>query len=75
MKRYLEQPVKPGRAKPRLQDMYHRSIPEAAWLVLRWCVASCTAHLEELVSEDDMVQNMGMPFHLTPRHRLIYIGS
>ncbi|KAI0824358.1 hypothetical protein BC628DRAFT_1379076 [Trametes gibbosa] len=57
IKRYLEQPRKPGRAKPRLQDM-DRTIPEAAWLVLRWCVASCTAHLEELVSEDEKVKNM-----------------
>ncbi|KAI0367123.1 hypothetical protein BV20DRAFT_1091315 [Pilatotrama ljubarskyi] len=57
MKRHLEQPRKPGRAKPRLQDI-NRAIPEAAWLVLRWCVASCTAHLEELQSEDEKVKNM-----------------
>ncbi|KAI0350812.1 hypothetical protein OH77DRAFT_1570284 [Trametes cingulata] len=57
LKRHLEQPRKPGRAKPRLQDI-DRSILEAVWLVLRWCVASCTAHLEELQSEDEKVKNM-----------------
>ncbi|KAI0773052.1 hypothetical protein BD413DRAFT_538699, partial [Trametes elegans] len=58
LKRHLEQPRKPGHAKPRLQDV-DRSIPDAAWLVLRWCVASCTAYLEELQSDDEKVKNMG----------------
>lgn len=58
LKRHLEQPRRPGHAKPRLQDI-DRVVPEAAWLVLRWCVASCTAHLEELHSEDEKVKNMG----------------
>lgn len=58
LKRHLEQPHKPGRAKPRLQDI-DRSIPEAVWLILRWCVASCTAHLEELKSDEEKVKNMG----------------
>ncbi|OSC99575.1 hypothetical protein PYCCODRAFT_1446686 [Trametes coccinea BRFM310] len=57
LKRHLEQPHKPGRAKPRLQDI-DRSIPEAVWLILRWCVASCTAHLEELKSDEEKVKNM-----------------
>ncbi len=58
LKRHLQEPRKPGHAKPRLQDI-DRVVPEAAWLVLRWCVASCTAHLEELYSEDEKVKNMG----------------
>ncbi|KAH9895584.1 hypothetical protein C8Q73DRAFT_688553 [Cubamyces lactineus] len=56
MKRHLEQPLKSGRARPRLRDM-NPSIPEDAWLVLRWVVASCTAYLEELQSEEK-VKNM-----------------
>ncbi|TFK84836.1 hypothetical protein K466DRAFT_526791 [Polyporus arcularius HHB13444] len=58
IKKHLEQPRKAGRAKPRLQDI-DKSVPEAAWSVLRWCVASCTAHLEELQSEEEQVKNMG----------------
>ncbi|RPD55194.1 hypothetical protein L227DRAFT_579837 [Lentinus tigrinus ALCF2SS1-6] len=58
IKRHLEQPRKAGRAKPRLQDV-DKTVPEAAWSVLRWCVASCTAHLEELQSEEDQVKNIG----------------
>ncbi|KAI9060756.1 hypothetical protein FKP32DRAFT_1613420 [Trametes sanguinea] len=57
LKRHLEQPRKPGRARPRLQD-FDRSIPEAVWLILRWCVASCTAHLEELKSDEEKIKNM-----------------
>ncbi|KAI0628025.1 hypothetical protein C8Q77DRAFT_1151557 [Trametes polyzona] len=62
LKRHLEQPRKPGRAKPRLQDI-DRTIPEAAWLILRWCVASCTAYLEELRSDDEKVKNMDPSWH------------
>ncbi|KAI0708751.1 hypothetical protein C8T65DRAFT_649990 [Cerioporus squamosus] len=58
MKKHLQQPRKAGRAKPRLQDL-DKAVPGAAWSVLRWCVASCTAHLEELQSEDDQVKNIG----------------
>ncbi|KAI0643473.1 hypothetical protein C8Q79DRAFT_979163 [Trametes meyenii] len=57
LKRHLEQPRKPGRARLRLQDIDPK-IPDAAWLVLRWIVASCTAHLEELQSDDEKVKNM-----------------
>ena len=59
MKRYLEQPLRSGRARPRLKDM-SPSISEDAWLVLRWIVASCTAYLEELQSDGEKVKNMGM---------------
>ncbi|KAI0750412.1 hypothetical protein C8Q74DRAFT_1309949 [Fomes fomentarius] len=58
LRKYLQQPRKVGRAKPRLQDV-DKAIPEAAWSILRWCVASCTAHLEELQSEDEQVKNIG----------------
>ncbi|KAI0668099.1 hypothetical protein C8Q78DRAFT_1099205 [Trametes maxima] len=57
LKRHLEQPRKPGRARLRLQDI-DPNIPAVAWLVLRWIIASCTAHLEELQSDDEKVKNM-----------------
>ncbi|OCH92005.1 hypothetical protein OBBRIDRAFT_791754 [Obba rivulosa] len=57
MKAHLEQNPKPGRAKPKLKDI-DPTIPDAAWLILRWCIASCTAHLEELRAEEDLVQNI-----------------
>ena len=60
MKKHLEQPRSAGRAKQRLQDI-DRTIPDAAWSVLRWVVASCTAHLEELTSEEEQVKNIGAP--------------
>ncbi len=58
LKKHLQQPRKVGRARPRLQDV-DKTIPEAAWSILRWCVASCTAHLEQLQSEDEQVKNIG----------------
>ena len=58
MKKHLEQPRSAGRAKQRLQDI-DRTIPDAAWSVLRWVVASCTAHLEELTSDEEQVKNIG----------------
>ncbi|EMD36029.1 hypothetical protein CERSUDRAFT_156784 [Gelatoporia subvermispora B] len=61
MKAYLEQKVKPGKAKPKLRDI-DSFIPEASWVILRWCISSCTAHLEELTSEEDLVQNIGKPY-------------
>ncbi|KAG5647979.1 hypothetical protein DXG03_007013 [Asterophora parasitica] len=47
MKKHLERKVKAGKAKPRLKDLDLNVLP-AAWSILRWCVASCTAHLEEI---------------------------
>ncbi|KAI8977714.1 hypothetical protein BD414DRAFT_516981 [Trametes punicea] len=49
LKRHLERPRTPGRAKPRLRDI-DPTIPRAAWLVLRWC---------ELQSNEEKVMNMG----------------
>ena len=58
MKKHLERQRKPGQAKPNLKGM-DKMIPDAAWSVLRWCVASCTAHLEELREEHEVVKNIG----------------
>ncbi|OBZ72871.1 Poly [ADP-ribose] polymerase 6 [Grifola frondosa] len=62
IKKYLDKPTKAGITKPRLRNM-DASVPEASWLILRWVVASCTSHIEELHSEEDRVQNIG-EFHL-----------
>ncbi|KAJ6550837.1 hypothetical protein DFH09DRAFT_1039150 [Mycena vulgaris] len=53
MKRHLERKVKPGKSKPRLKEMDDGKVLPAAWFVLRWCVASCTAYLEEMSSADE----------------------
>ncbi|KAJ7187359.1 hypothetical protein C8R46DRAFT_880049 [Mycena filopes] len=53
MKRHLERKVKPGKSKPRLKEMENGTVLPAAWKVLRWCVASCTAYLEEMSSSED----------------------
>ncbi|KAM5545525.1 hypothetical protein V8D89_000563 [Ganoderma adspersum] len=58
MKKHLEQARTAGRAKPRLQDI-DKTIPHAAWSVLRWIVGSCTAHLEELTDDEGRVKNIG----------------
>ncbi|PCH39035.1 hypothetical protein WOLCODRAFT_141073 [Wolfiporia cocos MD-104 SS10] len=57
MKKHLEKFSSRGMMRPKLKDL-DRAIPEAAWMVLRWCVASCTAHLEELVSPEDRLRNV-----------------
>ncbi|KAJ7641952.1 hypothetical protein FB45DRAFT_1054322 [Roridomyces roridus] len=53
MKRHLERKVKPGKSKPRLQELGNGAILPAAWYILRWCVASCTAYLEEMASSEN----------------------
>ncbi|KAG1726823.1 hypothetical protein EDB19DRAFT_1751380 [Suillus lakei] len=58
MKKHLEKKVFAGTNKPKLKDMDPSILP-AAWSILRWCVASCTAHLQELTEEEDQVQNIG----------------
>ncbi|KAF8484084.1 hypothetical protein JB92DRAFT_3085748 [Gautieria morchelliformis] len=52
MKRHLERRI-PGHPRPQLRSMDEKILP-AAWLILRWCVASSTAHLE-CVSEDERI--------------------
>ncbi|KAJ7825233.1 hypothetical protein B0H14DRAFT_2184085, partial [Mycena olivaceomarginata] len=57
----LERKVKPGKSKPRLEEMENGSIIPAAWSVLCWCVASCTTYLEEL-SDAQCIQGVGFRF-------------
>ena len=68
MKAHLERtPTEPeehdcdhdSRRRFRLPDM-DRSIPAAAWTVLRWCVASCRMRIDALHRPEEMVQNVGM---------------
>ncbi|KZT05739.1 uncharacterized protein LAESUDRAFT_726677 [Laetiporus sulphureus 93-53] len=56
VKKFLDKHDTIGKAKPRLHDMNPQT-PSAAWLVLRWCIASCTAHVEEL-SPVDCIQGI-----------------
>ncbi|KAI6096682.1 hypothetical protein EDD16DRAFT_1671551 [Pisolithus croceorrhizus] len=44
--------------KARLQDMDSR-IPSAAWSLLKWCFASCRAHIQELKQGEDVLGNVG----------------
>ncbi|KAF8551149.1 hypothetical protein OG21DRAFT_1499321 [Imleria badia] len=58
MKEYLQRQFSAGKVKKRLKDMDPDILP-AAWSVLRWCVASCTAHIEELTEPEDRLRNLG----------------
>ncbi|KAF8880314.1 hypothetical protein BD779DRAFT_1549574 [Infundibulicybe gibba] len=58
MKKHLERKVQAGKSKPKLKDMDPDILP-AAWSVLRWCVASCTAYIEEITSGPESVKNLG----------------
>ncbi|KZW01474.1 hypothetical protein EXIGLDRAFT_717897 [Exidia glandulosa HHB12029] len=55
MKKYLDKARGKGRVRLAKMDP---TIPTAAWSVLRWTVASCTAYLEEILDEDDMVHGI-----------------
>ncbi|KAJ3509436.1 hypothetical protein NLJ89_g5227 [Agrocybe chaxingu] len=57
MKKHLERKVKAGKSKPKLKDIDSNILP-AAWSILRWCVASCTAHIEAITSSEDMIKNL-----------------
>ncbi|GJE90635.1 hypothetical protein PsYK624_067790 [Phanerochaete sordida] len=70
MRMHLLKKAKSGRAKQRLQDV-DPNIPPAAWSVLRWCVASCTAHLEELEDVEDRVTGFGEGY----RHFRFTVGA
>lgn len=61
MKKHLTKKTRSSKAKPTLQTMDPK-IPAASWIILRWCVASCTADLQELVEEEDLVQNVDATF-------------
>ncbi|KAF9443862.1 hypothetical protein P691DRAFT_712655, partial [Macrolepiota fuliginosa MF-IS2] len=54
MRIHLTKKVTEGMQKPKLQDMHLLVLP-AAWLILRWCVASCTAYLEEITNKNELV--------------------
>lgn len=75
MKRHLERKVKAGKSKPKLKDIDANILPAAwsilRWydiilpfiykfgnLTLR-CVASCTAHIEAITSEEELIKNLG----------------
>lgn len=47
----------PGKVAPQLRTM-DENVSPAAWLILRWCVASSTAYLEEITEPDDKVCNI-----------------
>ncbi|KAH8091785.1 hypothetical protein BXZ70DRAFT_1040306 [Cristinia sonorae] len=57
IKAYLDKNAKVGRTTVRLKDV-HKGVHPAAWQILRWCVASCTAYLEELTSPEDKIHNI-----------------
>lgn len=42
---------------PQLKDM-DPDVPRAAWLILRWCVASSTSFIEEIEDVDEKVSNI-----------------
>ncbi|CAK5263224.1 unnamed protein product [Mycena citricolor] len=55
MNRHLLRKVKPGKSKPRLKDMLDGQVLPAAWSILRWCIASCTAYLEDMSSSGEQL--------------------
>ncbi|KAI0704703.1 hypothetical protein C8Q76DRAFT_801607 [Earliella scabrosa] len=60
MKTFLES-TSSASASPdgfRLPEM-DRSIPAAAWTILRWCFASCRMRIDALHRPEEMVQNVG----------------
>ncbi|KAF8797821.1 hypothetical protein BYT27DRAFT_7204023 [Phlegmacium glaucopus] len=57
MKKHLERKVKAGKSKPKLKEIDPNVLP-AAWSILRWCVASCTAHIEAISSGEELIKNL-----------------
>ncbi|KAJ4479081.1 hypothetical protein J3R30DRAFT_3473939 [Lentinula aciculospora] len=58
-KKHLKRKVKPGKSKPTLATMLEAAdVVPAAWKLLRWCVGSCTAHLEEISSQEESIKNV-----------------
>lgn len=74
MKRHLEKKRRGG-SKPKLRDIDHNILPAAwsvlRWYVVQpysmleclsvpsRCIASCTAHVEELTAPEDRIGNVG----------------
>ncbi|KAL4066326.1 hypothetical protein V8B97DRAFT_2025481 [Scleroderma yunnanense] len=50
-----------GHPKARIQDM-NSTVPPAAWSLMKWCIASCTAHIQELKNREDFLGNIGDEF-------------
>ncbi|KAF8129886.1 hypothetical protein EV363DRAFT_1432403 [Boletus edulis] len=57
MKEYLQRQSSAGNTRARVKDMDPDVLP-AAWSALRWCVASCTAHVQELTEPEDRLSNL-----------------
>ncbi|XP_006456406.1 hypothetical protein AGABI2DRAFT_77738 [Agaricus bisporus var. bisporus H97] len=57
MRNHLTKKVAEGKVKPRLQDIDLSLLP-STWLILRWCVASCTAYLEEITNQNELVRGL-----------------
>jgi ubiquitin-conjugating enzyme E2 Q len=55
---WLDKKRRAGRPHARVAQM-DPDVPPAAWAVVRWIVGSCTAHLEELTDNDELVQGVG----------------
>ena len=64
MKKHLSRRVKAGKVKPKLKDV-KPEVTSAAWLILRWCVASCTAHIEPIESGPQLIRNLGNSYYLS----------
>ncbi|KAJ3740793.1 hypothetical protein DFH05DRAFT_1528585 [Lentinula detonsa] len=63
MKKHLERKVKPGNSKPKLTTMPEAAdVVPAAWKLLRWCVGSCTAYLEEISFQEESIVNTNWCF-------------
>ncbi|KDR71552.1 hypothetical protein GALMADRAFT_253891 [Galerina marginata CBS 339.88] len=57
MKKNMDRKVKAGKSKPKLRDVDPNVLP-AAWSILRWVVASCTAHIELIDSGEELIKNL-----------------
>ncbi|KAF8580706.1 hypothetical protein K439DRAFT_1636776 [Ramaria rubella] len=56
MKEHLERKAQ-NEVRPQLRSMGEQILP-AAWSILRWCVASFTAYLEEISDKDEVISNI-----------------
>ncbi|KAF8641742.1 hypothetical protein AX16_009819 [Volvariella volvacea WC 439] len=58
MRKHLMKKVRSTKVKPKLKEMDPLVLP-AAWSILRWIIASCTAYLEEINDEQEKVVGLG----------------
>ncbi|KAK7060762.1 hypothetical protein VNI00_000494 [Paramarasmius palmivorus] len=66
MRKHLLRKVNTGKSKPKLREIDPDILP-AAWLVLRWILGSCTAHLEEITNQDEILKNIGKELRFLAR--------